>query len=95
MAFVKGGLALRNAYNTYKSCLKFVQKLEKEGKLANHPTVNDHFISGVYFGMGTFNLVLSLFPAKLIKVSIAAISVFVFFPLLSKPAQPFFFLSSP
>jgi len=68
MAFIKGGIGIKHAYGIYKNCLKFVQKLESEGTLASSTVANPHFVSGVYFGMGTFNLFLSLFPAKIMKL---------------------------
>ncbi|KAJ2906654.1 hypothetical protein GGI21_004017, partial [Coemansia aciculifera] len=62
MAVLKEGWHVRSAYATYRGCYAYIQDIYAEGG-----TVDDHFVSGTYLGMGIFNLVLSMLPAKLLR----------------------------
>ncbi|KAJ2050923.1 hypothetical protein H4S04_002302 [Coemansia sp. S16] len=62
MAVLKEGWHVRSAYATYRGCYAYIQDVYSEGG-----TVDDHFVSGTYLGMGIFNLILSMLPAKLLR----------------------------
>ncbi|KAJ2492755.1 hypothetical protein IWW37_001201 [Coemansia sp. RSA 2050] len=62
MAVLKEGWHVRSAYAIYRGCYAYIQDVYAEGG-----TVDDHFVSGTYLGMGTFNLILSMLPAKLLR----------------------------
>ncbi|KAJ2446393.1 hypothetical protein IWW46_000954 [Coemansia sp. RSA 2440] len=62
LALLKEGWHVRSAYATYRNCFAFIQNAH-----ANGERVDDHFVSGTYLGMGVFNLVLSMMPAKLLR----------------------------
>ncbi|KAJ2061809.1 hypothetical protein GGI17_002879 [Coemansia sp. S146] len=62
MAVLKEGWHVRSAYATYRGCYAYIQDVYAEGG-----TVDDHFVSGTYLGMGIFNLILSMLPAKLLR----------------------------
>jgi tetratricopeptide (TPR) repeat protein len=70
VTFVKEGLAIRQSYQIFKSCYKFLNNIVKEegrdGLKKNG--IDSHFISAVYLGMGSFNLMLSILPSKLLRV---------------------------
>ncbi|XP_029638641.1 tetratricopeptide repeat protein 39A isoform X1 [Octopus sinensis] len=63
ISFVKGGLKIRECYKTYKDCSKMLQQ-------RNCP--NDkhkaHFESGVCMGIGSFNLMISMLPGKILRL---------------------------
>ncbi|KAJ1899263.1 hypothetical protein LPJ66_002217 [Kickxella alabastrina] len=62
LAVLKESWHVRSAYSIYRSCYAFIQYAHEIGE-----TVDDHFVSGTYFGMGVFNLILSMMPAKLLR----------------------------
>ncbi|KAJ2743313.1 hypothetical protein GGI20_003851 [Coemansia sp. BCRC 34301] len=62
MAVLKEGWHVRSAYATYRACYAYIQDVYAEGG-----SVDDHFVSGTYLGMGIFNLILSMLPAKLLR----------------------------
>ncbi|KAJ2813018.1 hypothetical protein GGI24_006593, partial [Coemansia furcata] len=62
MAVLKEGWHVRSAYATYRGCYAYIQDVYAEGG-----SVDDHFVSGTYLGMGIFNLILSMLPAKLLR----------------------------
>lgn len=68
--FLKEGLAIRQSYATYKSCYKFLAKTFAQGGTAAllENKVDSVFITGVYMGIGGFNLILSLLPERLLKI---------------------------
>ncbi|KAJ3151624.1 hypothetical protein HDU86_006043 [Geranomyces michiganensis] len=71
VAFVREGLAIRTAYNTYKSCYRFLQRTfdeegGAEGLVKNN--VDEHFVSGILLGVGSFNVILSMLPAKVLRL---------------------------
>ncbi|EFN69425.1 Tetratricopeptide repeat protein 39B [Camponotus floridanus] len=63
VSFVKAGLKIRTCFLSYKECMTI---------LNNRKWGNDihkvHFESGVRMGIGTFNLMISLLPARIIKL---------------------------
>jgi hypothetical protein len=69
-AFVREGLKMRSAYNVFKSGYQFILKVCKEqgqeGFKKNK--IDEHFISGILFGIGTFQLILSMLPDRLIRL---------------------------
>ncbi|XP_046644952.1 tetratricopeptide repeat protein 39B-like isoform X2 [Daphnia pulicaria] len=63
MSFVKGGLKIRSCYQSYKECWNML----------NHRKWTDdhykvHFESGVRLGAGSFNLMISLLPQRVLKL---------------------------
>ncbi|KAJ2474271.1 hypothetical protein EV174_005625, partial [Coemansia sp. RSA 2320] len=62
MAVLKEGWHVRSAYATYRGCYAYIQDVYAGGGV-----VDDHFVSGTYLGMGIFNLILSMLPAKLLR----------------------------
>ena len=75
IAFVKQALSLRSAYFLMRELYKFVEQTDAEaeeaqvsGKRASPVTIDQDFRSGVYLGNGLCSLVLSLLPAKALKM---------------------------
>jgi Protein of unknown function (DUF3808) len=84
VGFVREGLAIRQSYSIFKSCYKYLAWLLKEqteNKTAKTTDPNSdilgvfeeagvdiHFIQSVYVGMGSFNLILSTIPARLLRI---------------------------
>ncbi|KAJ3272350.1 hypothetical protein HDV01_005784 [Terramyces sp. JEL0728] len=70
VTFLKEGLAIKQAFGVFKSCYKFLVNIIKEegeaGLVKNG--IDNHFITSVYFGVGNFNLILSMLPARLLRV---------------------------
>ncbi|KND04437.1 uncharacterized protein SPPG_00166 [Spizellomyces punctatus DAOM BR117] len=71
VAFVREGLNIRSAYNVYKSCYRFLQRVYDEeggaqGLVKNG--VDEHFVSGVLLGVGGFNVTLSMLPGKVLRL---------------------------
>ncbi|KAJ2358857.1 hypothetical protein IWW50_000300 [Coemansia erecta] len=62
LALLKEGWHVRSAYATYRNCYAYIQDAHASGE-----RVDDHFVSGTYLGMGVFNLVLSMMPARLLR----------------------------
>ncbi|XP_048761372.1 tetratricopeptide repeat protein 39B-like [Ostrea edulis] len=63
LSFVKGGLKIRECYKIYKECNKMMERpkfTEEKQK--------SHFETGVKMGVGTFNLMISLLPSKILKL---------------------------
>uniref|UniRef100_A0A3P8TIE9 Zgc:158403 n=1 Tax=Amphiprion percula TaxID=161767 RepID=A0A3P8TIE9_AMPPE len=63
VSFIKGGIKVRNSYLIYKELHSFI-KSHHCVKGPNHI----HLEGGISFGMGAFNLTLSLFPPRILKV---------------------------
>ncbi|XP_006864567.1 PREDICTED: tetratricopeptide repeat protein 39B [Chrysochloris asiatica] len=63
--FIKGGLKIRTSYQIYKECLSILQVIEKR-KLEQQ--FFSEFEGGVKLGIGAFNLMLSLLPARIIRL---------------------------
>ncbi|XP_055922377.1 tetratricopeptide repeat protein 39B-like isoform X2 [Eupeodes corollae] len=62
-SLIKGGMKIRNCFNSYKECMNILTQREWSSQSSQM-----HFESGVRMGMGTFNLMISLLPACVIKV---------------------------
>ncbi|KAF2357106.1 Outer membrane protein Iml2/Tetratricopeptide repeat protein 39 [Trinorchestia longiramus] len=63
ISFVKGGIKIRACYQSYKECWYMLESRRWDG--------NDdkrHFESGVRMGVGSFNLLISQLPARVLKL---------------------------
>lgn len=63
VTFLKAGLKIRTCFNSYKECAEIL----KNRDWTKDPH-KDHFESGVRMGIGAFNLMISLLPARVIKL---------------------------
>uniref|UniRef100_F1MNU0 Tetratricopeptide repeat domain 39A n=3 Tax=Bos taurus TaxID=9913 RepID=F1MNU0_BOVIN len=63
VSFIKGGLKVRNSYQTYKELDSLVQS-SQYCKGENHR----HFEGGVKLGVGAFNLTLSMLPTRILRL---------------------------
>ncbi|KAL3868152.1 hypothetical protein ACJMK2_040986 [Sinanodonta woodiana] len=63
ISFVKGGLKIRECYKVYKECGKILAQKKWQSEAQRI-----HFESGVRMGVGSFNLLISLLPAKISKL---------------------------
>ncbi|XP_021563630.1 tetratricopeptide repeat protein 39B isoform X3 [Carlito syrichta] len=63
--FIKGGLKIRTSYQIYKECLSTLHEIQKN-KLEQEFFYE--FEGGVKLGTGAFNLMLSLLPARIIRL---------------------------
>ncbi|KAG9275743.1 tetratricopeptide repeat protein 39B-like [Astyanax mexicanus] len=61
IGFIKAGLKMRTSYLTFKECETLLDK----GK---DNDAHNHFVGGVNMGIGSFNLMLSLFPARILRL---------------------------
>lgn len=65
VSFVKAGLKVRTCYNCYRDCWSALEtkNWDKDGK--EHKT---DYESGTRLGVGAFNLMISLLPARIMKL---------------------------
>ncbi|XP_029997810.1 tetratricopeptide repeat protein 39A isoform X1 [Sphaeramia orbicularis] len=63
VSFIKGGIKVRNSYLIYKDLHSFI----KSHSCPKGPS-HLHLEGGISFGIGAFNLTLSLFPPRILKV---------------------------
>uniref|UniRef100_A0A8D0WHY3 Tetratricopeptide repeat protein 39B n=1 Tax=Sus scrofa TaxID=9823 RepID=A0A8D0WHY3_PIG len=63
--FIKGGLKIRTSYQIYKECLSILHVIQKNK--GGQQFLNE-FEGGVKLGIGAFNLMLSLLPARIIRL---------------------------
>ncbi|KAG7491573.1 hypothetical protein MATL_G00005220 [Megalops atlanticus] len=63
MSFIKGGIKVRNSYVIYKELHALIHS-DNFSKGPNHC----HLEGGVSLGVGAFNLALSMFPARILKL---------------------------
>ncbi|GCB60196.1 hypothetical protein scyTo_0011089 [Scyliorhinus torazame] len=63
VSFIKGGIKVRNSFMIYKELHNFLQS-SLFSKGPNHA----HLEGGVSLGIGAFNLALSLFPTRILKL---------------------------
>ncbi|XP_070169153.1 tetratricopeptide repeat protein 39B [Polyergus mexicanus] len=63
VSFVKAGLKIRTCFLSYKECMTILNNRKWGDNI--HKV---HFESGVRMGIGTFNLMISLLPARIIKL---------------------------
>lgn len=82
VGFVREGLAIRQSYATYKACYKYLASIVKEIQMQDITSdvsltvsealqkagVDEHFIQSIYLGMGSFNLILSTIPSRLLRL---------------------------
>ncbi|XP_077460975.1 tetratricopeptide repeat protein 39B-like [Stigmatopora argus] len=64
IGFIKGGMRIRNSYQIFKECQVMIQS---NGQ-AREKSTNIHFQGGVSMGIGSFNLMLSLLPGRILKL---------------------------
>ncbi|XP_019765054.1 tetratricopeptide repeat protein 39B isoform X2 [Dendroctonus ponderosae] len=62
-SFIKAGIKIRSCFNSYKECQQILFKRQWENE-----ETKLHFESGVKMGIGTFNLMISLLPSRIIKL---------------------------
>ncbi|XP_061888939.1 tetratricopeptide repeat protein 39B-like [Entelurus aequoreus] len=65
IGFIKGGMRIRSSYQIYKEC-QAMANADKEMEKKN--STNVHFRGGVHMGIGSFNLILSLLPSRILKL---------------------------
>ncbi|XP_068178207.1 tetratricopeptide repeat protein 39B-like [Antennarius striatus] len=65
ISFIKGGMRIRNSYLIYKDCQAFANMTKDMEE--QRPTYV-HFRGGVNMGIGSFNLMLSLFPSRVLRL---------------------------
>ncbi|XP_049846348.1 tetratricopeptide repeat protein 39B-like isoform X1 [Schistocerca gregaria] len=63
VSFIKAGIKIRSCYNSYKECANILHT-----RKWNNESYKVHFESGVRMGIGAFNLMISLLPARVIKL---------------------------
>ncbi|CAN9505118.1 unnamed protein product [Ophioblennius macclurei] len=63
VSFIKGGIKVRNSYTIYKEVHSFIKSYNCV-KGRSHV----HLEGGISFGVGAFNLTLSLFPPRILKL---------------------------
>ncbi|CAJ1075422.1 tetratricopeptide repeat protein 39A [Xyrichtys novacula] len=63
VSFIKGGIKVRNSYLIYKDLHSYI----KSQSFLQGPS-HLHLEGGISFGIGAFNLTLSLFPPRILKV---------------------------
>lgn len=60
---IKNALRIRACYKTYKKCEMII-----DHRTWQNDRMKEHFESGVFLGIGAFDLVISLLPSKIIKL---------------------------
>ncbi|KAM8773453.1 tetratricopeptide repeat protein 39B-like [Acanthopagrus schlegelii] len=65
IGFIKGGMKIRNSYQIYKEC-QAMANITKE--MENQRSTHVHFVGGVNMGIGSFNLMLSLLPSRVLRL---------------------------
>eukprot|EP00794_Sanderia_malayensis_P007728 gene7728-8567_t len=65
ISFIKGGLKIKHAYNLYRSCLHIMSHCPPSMQSSSNRV---DFEVGVHLGIGTFNLLLSLLPARILRL---------------------------
>ncbi|KAI0632607.1 hypothetical protein C8Q77DRAFT_1118462 [Trametes polyzona] len=72
LAFIKEALNMRTTINIYRQLGKYLEAVDAEAQAkglgAEDPSIDAHFRSGVYLGVGMSNLILSLMPSKLLTI---------------------------
>lgn len=66
VGFVREGLAIRQSYGMFKQAYKFLASVPISEQEANG--IDSHLVTSVYFGMGSFNLLLGTVPQKLLRI---------------------------
>ncbi|XP_019956910.2 tetratricopeptide repeat protein 39B [Paralichthys olivaceus] len=65
IGFIKGGMRIRNSYQIYKDCQAMVTVTKEVEK---QKSTHIHFRGGVNMGIGSFNLMLSLLPSRVLRL---------------------------
>ncbi|XP_059903540.1 tetratricopeptide repeat protein 39B-like isoform X2 [Gadus macrocephalus] len=65
MGFIKGGMRIRNSYQIFKDCQVIANKMDEE---MQQKATHVHFRCGVNMGIGSFNLMLSLLPTRVLRL---------------------------
>lgn len=65
IGFIKGGMRIRNSYQIFKNCQAMVNITKN---MENQKSTHIHFRCGVNMGIGSFNLMLSLLPARVLRL---------------------------
>lgn len=63
LAFLKSGISVGSSYHIYKDCQQVLTQIPD-----NHSKAHKHLVGGIKFGLGAFNLMLSLLPPKTLKL---------------------------
>ncbi|KAI8099159.1 uncharacterized protein BX664DRAFT_289117 [Halteromyces radiatus] len=72
VGFLREGLKMRASHGIYKVLEKYMLHVQEEASLGKDVLeygLDEHFASGVAFGMGCFNLVLSMLPQIVLKLA--------------------------
>ncbi|GJE96162.1 hypothetical protein PsYK624_123550 [Phanerochaete sordida] len=67
-AFIKEALNMRTAFNTYRLLSKFLEEADAAAQGGIDTSIDAHFRSGVYLGVGMSNLILSMMPSRLLAL---------------------------
>jgi len=62
--FVRAAIKIRTAHRTFKECEKILKGKENWSSCSSR----EDFASGVTFGLGAFDIVISFFPSKFVKL---------------------------
>lgn len=65
MSVIRGGLKMRQSYHTYKSLLGLSEAVASN---AAHPVHHPDMSSAICLGVGGFDMILSLLPARVLKL---------------------------
>uniref|UniRef100_A0AAY4AV61 Tetratricopeptide repeat protein 39B n=1 Tax=Denticeps clupeoides TaxID=299321 RepID=A0AAY4AV61_9TELE len=65
IGFIRGGIRIRSSYQIFKQCQAI---LNSNQDLAKESETLVHFAGGVHMGIGSFNLMLSLLPSKVLRL---------------------------
>uniref|UniRef100_A0A3B3SV32 Tetratricopeptide repeat protein 39B n=1 Tax=Paramormyrops kingsleyae TaxID=1676925 RepID=A0A3B3SV32_9TELE len=65
ISFIKGGIKVRTSYQIYKECQHVVNMTQY---VASNSDAFHQFEGGVKLGIGSFNLMLSLLPARILRL---------------------------
>ncbi|XP_014842011.1 PREDICTED: tetratricopeptide repeat protein 39B-like isoform X2 [Poecilia mexicana] len=65
ISFIKGGMGMRSSYLIYKNCQAMENVIEDGEKERN---THIHFRGGVNMGIGSFNLILSMLPSRVLRL---------------------------
>ncbi|KAI8992733.1 hypothetical protein BD414DRAFT_482011 [Trametes punicea] len=72
LAFIKEALNMRTTINIYRQLGKYLEAVDEEAQAnglgPEDPSIDAHFRSGVYLGVGMSNLILSMMPSKLLTI---------------------------
>ncbi|XP_072239930.1 tetratricopeptide repeat protein 39B-like [Leuresthes tenuis] len=65
IGFIKGGMGMRHSYLIYKNCQAMEYSINDVDK---QTSTHIHFRGGVSMGIGSFNLMLSLLPSRVLRL---------------------------